>query len=272
MSADLDDQGSERGYSRAMPPLARFLALCALVAGLALPASASADSGSISNVKLVDADTVSADFSVSSDYCGTSGYCGFFSYARIGAFDGACIHRVGRAVWVSDDIATSAGTQTGTATFDLTSSDPFKICLWVYQADDREWAIASTVIDPASLSATPSNPPVTQATAPALPAGATQGAASRQVARRAARLRLASTRRGVARALRRKYGKAYTKGKAKKTSCKRSSGTKFRCAVSWRRGARRYKGSVVVTSTVARGVTYKVSVKRSKVKRSRAAR
>src|SRR3712207_9127666 len=100
-----------------------------LFRSLALPASASADSGAISNIKLVDADTVSADFNVASEYCGTSGYCGFFSYARIGAFDGACIHRVGRAIWVSDDIATSAGSQAGTATFDLTSSDPFKICL-----------------------------------------------------------------------------------------------------------------------------------------------
>ena len=247
-----------------MSPLARLLALCALVAGLALPSSALADSGSISNVKLVDADTVSADLSVSSEYCGTSGYCGFFSYARIGAFDGACINRVGRAIWVSDDIATTTGTQSGTATFDLLSGDPFKICLWVYQADDREWSVASSVIDPATLSARPSNPAVTVAPAPALPAGARQGTAAQ--ARRAARLRLAATRRGVARALRKKYGKAWTQGKGKKTSCKRSSATKFRCAVSWRRGARRYKGSVVVTSTVTKGVTYKVNVKRRRAR------
>ena len=246
----------------------RLLPLLAVLAALLVPATASASSGSISGVGLAGPGTVAATFSVTSDYTGSSGYSGFFTYARVVPEDTPCAHGVGKAVWVSDDIAERAGTLKGSATFAM-PADPFRICLWVYQADDREFAIAQSVHDPAALRAVPAAAaaPAPAAQGSPAPAGAPTVAASRQsVARTARRLTANATRLRVARALATKYGASYRKGKAKKITCKRSSATKFRCAVSWRQGRNRYKGTVTVTSTVTRGVRSTVSVKRSRVR------
>ena len=67
------------------------------------------------------------------------------------------------------------------------------------------------------------------------------------------------------RALRTRYGRAFTKGKRFKRRCKRVNDPKFRCSVSWRYKRYAYKGSVRVYYLVRAGKVYwnaKYSVRR----------
>ena len=245
-----------------MSRTARITALLALLAALAVPASAAADSGSITNVTKLDDATARATFSGTSTFCGSNGYCGFFTYARAVPATQPCAVGQGRAIWVSDDVATVSGTLSGTEAFPLVDSSPLRLCLFLYQANDREWAVAETVFDPAAGTAPPSTVPPQSA---ALASG-TARRPNTTAPRRARTLSLKTARSELAKALRAKYGRAYRSGKAKKATCTRRSRTVMRCAVSWRYENRRYRGTVTLTSTVSGKVTRKLSVRRSTVR------
>jgi hypothetical protein len=237
-----------------MRTFARLAALGAALAGLALPATASADAGSISDVRNLGGGRVSATFTATSDFCGASGYCGFFAYARLLSSVEACGVGRGRAIWVSDDVAPDAGTLRGTEVFTLDGTNPVRLCLFLYQADDREWAVAETIFDPAAATAPASTTP---------PGGPVRQVAT---ARRAAALTLRQAQTAAATALARRYGRTYRQGSAKRRSCRRVSRTRLRCAVSWRHRRFRYRGTVTVTSTITRGRTTRIAVRRTRIR------
>jgi hypothetical protein len=236
----------------------RLVSLAAIVTALALPASASADAGSITAVQKVDESTATATFSATSTFCGANGYCGFFAYARAVPAAEPCAVGAGRAIWVSDEVATESGTQGGTDTFPLLDAAPLRLCLFLFQAGDREYPVAETVFDPgagASGSAPPSAPPA--ASAPLIAAAN----------RRARTLSARTARSEVAKALRARYGRAYRSGRSRRTTCRRRSATVMRCAVSWRYRNQRYRGTVTVTSTASGKFSRRISVRRSRVRR-----
>jgi hypothetical protein len=232
-----------------MRRISRFAALGALLAGLAVPGTAWADSGSITNLQGVAPGQVRATFTATSTFCGASGYCGFFAYARMVTPEEACDVGAGRAVWVSDDVSEGTGTQSGTETFSVTGG-PVRLCLFVVQPEGREFPVAELMLDPNNL-----------------PAAATQTAPSvnQPVVRRARRLTLRQTRTRVNRALRTRYKRAYTRGTAKRRSCRRVSRTQLRCRVSWRYKRFRYRGTVRVTSTVS-GLRHRINVRRTRIR------
>ena len=245
-----------------MPRTARLTALLATLAALAVPASAAADSGSITNVTKLDDATARATFSATSTFCGSNGYCGFFAYARAVPATQPCAVGQGRAIWVSDDVATTSGTLGGTEAFPLENASPLRLCLFLYQANDREYPVAETVFDPAAGTAPASTVP------PQSAAQVASGTAPRTTpaARRAKTLSLKTARAELAKALRAKYGRAYRSGTSRKATCTRRSRTVMRCAVSWRYKNRRYRGTVTLTSTVSGKVTRKLAVRRSTVR------
>jgi hypothetical protein len=247
-----------------MSRIARLTPLLALLVALALPASASADAGSITAVQKLDDTTARATFTATSSFCGANGYCGFFSYARAVPASEPCAVGSGRAVWVSDDVATAAGTQTGTETFPLTDAAPVRLCLFLFQAGDREYAVAETVFDPAAGTAPPSTVP--PGSAAQVASGTPRPGSLTAATRRARTLSLKTARSEAARALRARYGRAYRSGKARKTSCRRRSRTVMRCSVAWRYKNRRYRGTVTLTSTVSGKVSRKLSVRRSRLR------
>jgi hypothetical protein len=239
----------------------RLLPLAAVLAALAVPAAAHADAGAITAVQKVDDSTARATFSATSTFCGANGYCGFFAYARAVPASEPCAVGAGRAVWVSDDVATVAGTQTGTDTFPLVDAAPLRLCLFLFQAGDREYAVAETVFDPAAGSAGQAPPSsVPAGSAPLIAAAAPSRAATRRT------LSARTARSEVAKALRARYGRAYRSGRSRKTTCRRRSATVMRCSVSWRYGARRYRGTVTVTSTASGRFTRKIAVRRTRAR------
>jgi hypothetical protein len=249
-----------------MPRTARLTSLLALLVALAVPASASADAGSITAVQKLDDSTARATFTATSTFCGTNGYCGFFSYARAVPASEPCAVGSGRAVWVSDDVATAAGTLTGTETFPLVDASPVRLCLFLFQAGDREYAVAETVFDPAAGPTGAAPPSTVPPGSAAQVASGTPRPSLTAATRRARTLSLKTARSEAAKALRAKYGRAYRSGKARKTSCKRRSRTVMRCSVSWRYKTRRYRGTVTLTSTVSGKVSRKLSVRRTRLR------
>jgi hypothetical protein len=239
-------------------PRNRLLPLAAVLAALAVPAAAHADAGAITDVQKVDDSTARATFSATSTFCGANGYCGFFAYARAVPASEPCAVGAGRAVWVSDDVATVAGTQTGTDTFPLVDAAPLRLCLFLFQAGDREYAVAETVFDPGAGPAGAAPP----SSVPAASAPLIAAAAPRSASRRARTLSARTARSEAAKALRARYGRAYRSGKARKTTCRRRSATVMRCAVAWRYRTRRYRGTVTVTSTASGKFTRRISVRR----------
>jgi hypothetical protein len=244
-------------------PRNRLIPLAAVLAALAVPAAAHADAGAITDVQKVDESTARATFSATSTFCGANGYCGFFAYARAVPASEPCAVGAGRAVWVSDDVATVAGTQTGTDTFPLVDAAPLRLCLFLFQAGDREYAVAETVFDPGAG-------PAGQAPPSSVPAGSAPliaaAAPSRATTRRARTLSARTARSEVGKALRARYGRAYRSGRSRKTTCRRRSATVMRCSVSWRYRARRYRGTVTVTSTASGRFTRKIAVRRSRAR------
>jgi hypothetical protein len=246
-----------------MSPL-RLVPLAATVAALALPAAASADAGSITAVQKVDDSTARATFTATSTFCGTNGYCGFFSYARAVPASEPCAVGAGRAVWVSDDVATEAGTQTGTDTFTLLDASPLRLCLFLFQAGDREYAVAETVFDPSAGAAGAAPPSTVPAgSAPLIAAAAPRTSSS---SRRARTLSARTARSQAARALRARYGRAYRSGRSRRTTCRRTSRTVMRCSVSWRYRTQRYRGTVTVTSRVNGTFSRRIAVRRSRTR------
>ena len=247
------------GYGRqAMSRSARpIIGLLAALAALALPASALADSGSITNVQRIDDGTAQATFTATSDYCGANGYCGFFAYARAVPAEQPCAVGSGRAIWVSDDVSTTSGTQTGTERFTLADNAPLRLCLFLFQAGDREYPVAETVFDPAAGTAPASTVPAASVALVRAPAPGSGAAAARLRT-----LSLKTARSEAAKALRAKYGRAYRSGRSRRTTCRRASRTQFRCAVSWRYRTRRYRGTVTLTSTATSKVTRRIAVRR----------
>jgi hypothetical protein len=243
----------------------RFIPLAAVLTALALPASASADAGAITAVQKVDDSTATATFTASSTFCGANGYCGFFAYARAVPASEPCAVGAGRAVWVSDDVATASGTQTGTDTFPLLDAAPLRLCLFLFQAGDREYAVAETVFDP-NVAPAGAAPPSTVPAGSAPLIAAAVPRTSTSSSRRARTLSARTARSQVARALRARYGRAYRSGRSRKTTCRRRSRTVMRCSVSWRYRARRYRGTVTVTSRVNGTFSRRISVRRSRAR------
>jgi hypothetical protein len=245
-----------------MGRIRRLAARAALiaVAVLAAPGTALADSGAITDVRTIGAGRVTATFTATSDFCGASGYCGFFAYARLVPAAEACTVGRGRPIWVSDDVSAEAGTVRGTEVFTLDGRAPVRLCLFLFQADDREVPIAETVFDPAA------GAPAPPSTAPSGGAVRQAPAAGRPSPRRAAALTIRQAEAAAALALRDRYGRAYRRGRDQRRTCRRVSRTQLRCAVSWRFRARRYRGTVTVTSTVTRGRTMRIAVRRSRAR------
>jgi hypothetical protein len=100
---------------------------------LALPASASANSGSITNVHPSGSGTVDATYSVTFDQCTSYGYCGFYTHAWEVPASQACSVTKTYLTYVSTNVLSTSGTITETDSF-YPHYNPTRICLYAYGA------------------------------------------------------------------------------------------------------------------------------------------
>ena len=203
---------------------------------IGLAGTASAKSGSISNVAQISSDGVaSADYSATftSADCDRDGYCGWFPYAVEIPVSGPCpASGVGiRLVTYVGTFTSSPGTQTATEAFYPAGSSQ-RLCLYITHASS-DALVAETVYNaPAPPASTPpATPPEATVTTPVAvtPLG--------RVEARAVALKALSDR----------FGHKYARGKAKKLHCTVISDRLARCRYSFISGHYRYGGRVAVS-------------------------
>ncbi len=211
----------------------------ALAACLALPATAAANSGSITDVQPNGDGTVDATYSVTFDQCNASGYCGFYSHAWEVPADQACSEDKRYLTFVSTGTSDTSGTVTETESFSP-NYNPTRICLYAYGAaaggtGSQEYYIADSVYPP----------PVEPMT-------------------------IAEARSNVPDVLREKYKSRFARSTLTR-ACSRLSSKKVRCRVGWRKKPYRYSGTVTMWNDESEpgSFLYRTSISRKRVASSR---
>jgi hypothetical protein len=232
-----------------------LLGLILVAGGLAIgmAGTASAKSGSISNVSQISSDGVaSADYSATftSADCDRDGYCGWFPYAVEIPVSGPCpASGVGiRLVTYVGTFTPSPGTQAATKAFYPKESSE-RLCLYITHASSDALiaeAVYNAPVPPASTP--PATPPGSTVTTPVAvtPLG--------RVEARAVALK----------ALNDRFGHRYARGKTKKLDCTVISDRLARCRYSFISGHYRYTGRVTVSKDNT-GTTEKVKGSRRRV-------
>jgi hypothetical protein len=195
----------------------------AFIPCVALPSIASADSGSITNVRVVGNGVVEATYSSTSTYCTSIGFCGWYPTAVQRAANQACTPYVdgdGTLTYVGD-YHDSSGTEVATETF-YPKGTSGRICLYLNQGGDRKALIAEYGYD---FSPPPPAPePESDVIGP---------------------LTVSEARSLVPQVLRRKYPNKFRRASLTR-SCYRYTAKKVRCRVAWRNRPYKYSGYVTL--------------------------
>jgi hypothetical protein len=231
--------------------LGPILVVGVLVIGMA--GTASAKSGSISNVSQISSDGVaSADYSATftSADCDRDGYCGWFPYAVEIPVSAPCpASGVGiRLVTYVGTFTWSPGTQATTKAFYPAESSQ-RLCLYITHASSDSLIAEAVYIAPVPPASTPpGTPPESTVTTPVAvtPLGRIE---ARAVARKA---------------LHDRFGHRYARGKTKKLNCTVISDRLARCRYSFISSHYRYTGRVAVVKGDT-GTTGKVRGSRRRV-------
>jgi hypothetical protein len=229
------------------------LIVVAGVLAMGTAGTASAKSGSISNVHQISSDGVaSADYSATftSADCDRDGYCGWFPYAvEIPASAPCPASGVGiPLVTYVGTFTQSPGTQVATQAFypDMPSQ---RLCLYITHASSDAFIAEAVYNAPAPPSPTPPAPsPEPTATTPVT----------------VSPLGIVEARAGARKALHHRFGHRYTRGKTKKLNCTLTSDQRARCRYSFINSHYRYSGHVTVVKDNT-GTEGKVTSKRRKV-------
>jgi hypothetical protein len=231
--------------------LGPILVVGVLVIGMA--GTASAKSGSISNVSQISSDGVaSADYSATftSADCDRDGYCGWFPYAVEIPVSAPCpASGVGiRLVTYVGTFTWSPGTQATTKAFYPAESSQ-RLCLYITHASSDSLIAEAVYIAPVPPASTPpGTPPESTVTTPVAvtPLG--------RIEARAVALK----------ALHDRFGHRYGRGKTKKLNCTVISDRLARCRYSFISSHYRYTGRVAVVKDDT-GTTGKVRGSRRRV-------
>jgi hypothetical protein len=209
--------------------------LIGFVVALALPASASANSGSITNVHANGDGTVDATYSVTFDQCNTDGYCGFYAHAWEVPADQACSVDQRYITFVSTGTSDTSGSLTETQSFSPIY-DPTRICLYAYGAvaggsGSSEHFIADYVYPP-----------------------------------RVEAMTISEARSYLPEVLRQKYRSRFARGTLTR-ACSRLNREKVRCRVAWHKKPYRYSGTVTLWNDESDpdSFLYRASISRKRV-------
>ena len=233
------------------------IALLTLSAALALPATAAADSGSITVTSNISARVpgyanIGLSVTVTKTTCDSpSGYCGWFPKVTVVAPTATCtpsvIRYVGRSV-------NGLGTYTQRLGSAFLGGGSTKLCLYLYSGGADRY-VAETIVQhatPAPVQPAPATPPVTNP-APQVPA-----------------LTIVEARASLPSLLRREFGIRFTRRSRYRQSCYRYSAQKVRCRVRWHyRGRYRYSGNVTMRNDPVdpeNSIVYTTSIRRTRLK------
>jgi hypothetical protein len=178
------------------------IAVTALLSALCLaaPATASADSGSITNVVPVGDGEVQGTYTTTSTTCTSDGFCGWFPFASKVPAGEACNDS---SLTYVGNYQNESGTQTGTESF-YPTADSVRLCLYIRGPDAVERLVAQYDYSPP--------PPASEAAPP---------------------LKVSEARETLPSILRREYGRRFTRRTNFRRSCYRWSTQRVRCTVRW---------------------------------------
>jgi hypothetical protein len=231
----------------------RFMTALAVVAVcLALPAIASADTGSITNVTDNGDGSISARYTTTGDCAGdTTGFCFWYPYAVQGPASQPCYDYTegdGRLTYVGgapppDYIYEGPATDVGTDIF-YPQFTPVRLCTYISYGDGNHVLAAQAVYTPPTTTEPPPSkpevvPPLTVREGKSLVPGV----------------------------LKKHYPRKFNRHTLKR-SCFRYTTEKVRCGVSWRKRKYKYSGRVTMWNNPddpANSFIYRYSIKRKHI-------
>jgi hypothetical protein len=222
--------------------------LCLMGLTFAFPATASAESGSATNIHPVAGGQLEATFTASHSFCTSYGYCGWFPEASQVPATSPCDRT--HLIWVGDT-ESNPGTQVRTDTFYPLADRPLLLCVYVYDSINGYVLVGQTVYTPPNPTNSPSPTPTPQSsTSATVPP-----------------LTIAEGRASVAGVLRDKFGGRFATRRAFKRECYRLLVSTVRCRVRWDHGQWRYSGAVDMKNDPddpENSIVYRTSIHRTR--------
>lgn len=227
--------------------MTRFALTLAVVAACLLPSflTASADAASTGSLSVAPAGPGQLSVTGSATYdCAGNLYCGWFATVADVPAGQPCNNIDLDYVGEVTEVATASFSSTflpNTWAFSYPSQPPLTLCLYVNGAFPEELVAQTTY----SLPPPPPPPaPVTYAPPPSAPPASTPDSPSKPKPQ-ARTLSASEAKAGLRGALRRRWGRKFTRGTGYRSSCHRLSRLRMKCRASWN-----YKGRWRVTATV----------------------
>jgi hypothetical protein len=217
----------------------RGISLCALAACVALPGTASASSGSITNVYPVGDGRVSATYTTTYDQCGQYS-CAWYPHAWQIPASSSCYVDKTYLTYVGgpgDDIYYGPATETATDTF-YPKYNPARICLYA-NGPSGEIFMADYVYPPPVAAPAPAAP------APAAPTPAPTVTPVSNDESSIAPMSIREAKYYLPRVLKKKFKSKFSPSTLTR-SCYRLSSETVKCRVAWRRSGSKYAGSVTM--------------------------
>lgn len=235
-----------------------------MLAALALPASARANSGSITNVHPNGDGTVNATYSVTFDQCTYYGYCGFYAHAWELPASQACSPNATYLTYVSIATPSVSGTITETDFF-YPHYNPTRICLYAYGAVGGGSGLQDHFIADYVYAAPVAAAPAPASTPAPAPTPAPSGAEEEPVKP----MTISEARSYAPEVLRQKYKRRFARSTLKR-ACSRLSRRKVRCRVAWRKKPYRYSGTVTMWNDEddPDSFIYRTSIRRKRIRSS----
>ena len=203
----------------------------ALAAVLLAAAPASASTGSISDVVPVTDGIFTATFRASSDNCDAGGGCGWISFATTDSAAGTC-DPGGPRIYTSGTHTTPGSDEAAGVAFYPDTEGSFRLCLYVSHGDAIE-TVAEFVYTPPAPVVTPRE----------------------RLMRRDAEYATRSY-------LGQRYGAWPGRVRRLQVACRRLDAWSFRCRVSWRSDAGRYRGTIKVRAVSGSDLRVRASVRK----------
>jgi hypothetical protein len=235
-------------------------ALLSAAGALALPGTAAASSGTITDVGPLAGGRFTATYTTISDRCDLAdGSCGWFpSASQVGA-DEACDPRANtKLVYVGRLQRAMGSVGPVSETFEPQSTGAFKLCLFIYYGPTDEETVAEYVYAPPPPPAPPPEPELPMAAplpvAPAAIPPAPVAAAQPPQAPKPPRLTVGDALARLPGLLRREYGRRYTRRVGRlRSHCFHGNPVRVRCRLHWRDKRFRYDGSMTLQRPAAPG-------------------
>lgn len=234
---------------------------------LMVPATALADSGSITNVVDRGDGSAQATYTTTSTTCTAEGFCGWFPVASQVPASQACGASYGSDLTYVGEFQETSGSQSASEIF-FPMASSVRLCLYISGPDLIEHLVAQYLYASSPPPPpTPAPPPPPIPTPAPIPTPTPAPTPRSHKPYHAPTLRMAAAQRRVPAALRAEYRSWFRHHRRFGGSCSRLGSHKIRCRVHWTKGHFRYRARVMLRNDLDEpaSITWEVLAHRKRI-------